>query len=947
MIRFFCFLLLLTGLYACRGMDPLPPDAPGRTVTVELSVRAEALRAVTRATDEESVRDINLYLFGRDNGFSLHRYGSVTRLQFECSPGNYRLYVVANRHADLGDMSESQLAVLSFDYRENYADLPMSYAGEVTVTPTAGTLTLPAVEVRRRVAKVACNISVGRQAADIELKSVCLYNIPRKGLMFGDGTPVPDAAGYTSGGYADIPSGSASRHSAVFYIPENPQGTVPAITDQRQKNCDNAPAYATYLMIRAVRGERVLDYRVYLGENNTSDFNVRANTHHTLDIVLLGDNEADTRVHGYTLTVWDDLGDETFGGYCLIDTQRSLYIDIEGNAAGLSFYGKAEFFEGDTDCVEFDRIGIGSYFDFEVRNPQGRSSYEIAYSPQLVTADNERLCYSVTVTDEYGFSRSYDFEHRYANEVCAYVKYGNTPNGEGSVTVSGALYSEKIGTTQNVWAVCSERGCTFRAVPADGYIFAGWYKDNGFKTLLSAAESYAYVPTTFSGILFPKFERDPSRPVIISTPWLEYDLQFTSSEGYEVEDLETLLVPYGSRCTIETGQTLLFEGWYDGWNPATRKLVSRDNPYAFTATENRTLVPVRTGAKNLSANGTSNCYITPSTGTAYFFDATFQGNGRPTTGITPTRIAGGTTARVIWETGTVRGAVIKGVEYSGNEIYFVTGNNYGNAVIGLFDDRGTCLWSWHIWVTDYDPAATVQSYTGGRVFMDRNLGALSPTGSSVTSHGLYYQWGRKDPFVYPAAGGDYSRYPVVYGEGFYYDCTDPMMGYGEMTLDFAIANPWTFMMGIYMGNSQYEDTPDWLSVPNPNLWGNASSSTALSDAGSKSIYDPCPPGWRVPDRKAFADANLRRASSSTGYDLLYFSTSSATAFYPRGGYWSISSFKDNGTAGYVWTNAPAQYQSGTNYYKHYSTVLKYSSSGIEPLARMPREIAAPVRCVRE
>ncbi len=944
MIRFVCFLLLLAGLYACRDTDPLPPDAPDRTVTVELSVRAEALRTVTRTTDEEAIRDLNLYLFSRDNGFSLHRYGSATRLQFECPPGDYRIYVVANRHADLGDVSESQLAALTFDYRENDADLPMSYAGEVTVTATAGRLTLPAVEVRRRVAKVACNISVGRQAADIELKSVCLYNIPRKGRMFGDGIPPASAADYTVEGHAEISPDAASRHTAVFYIPENPQGTVPAITDQRQKNCDNAPAYATYLMIRAVRGERVLDYRVYLGENNTSDFNVRANTHHTLDIVLLGDNEVDTRVHGYTLTVWDDLAGGACGGYCPVDPQRSLYIGIEGNTAGLAFSGELEVSEGDTRSLEFHRIGSGAYFDFEVWTPQGESYYELSYFPQLVTADNDRLSYTVTVADEYGFSQSYDFSHRYANEVRAYVKYGNTPNGAGSVTVSGALASEKIGATQNVRAMCSERGCTLRAIPAAGYKFAGWYADFTYTRLLSSAESYLYVPATFSANLFPKFEQDAAY-VRISTGNVT-DVSFTSSMGYTTPDNTTFRVPYGSECTISGAQNGLFRGFYTSQNLASAELLTEALSYTFTATEDRSIYALYHVAENLSAAGTANCYIASKTRSGYKFNAHKMGNGKTTTGITPGYLYG-TKAKVIWETGSMRGAVIRAIHYLNFEIYFTTGTVPGNAVVGLFDDNDNCLWSWHIWVTDYDPAATAQSYTGGRMFMDRNLGALSPTGSSVTSYGLYYQWGRKDPFVYPAAGGSYGQYPVVYGEGFYYDCTDPMMGYGKMTVEYAVAHPWAFMAGVYLNDDREEDTPDWLSSQNPNLWGNASSATALSDAGSKSVYDPCPPGWRVPDRKAFAEASLRRASSSTGYDLLYFSTSSATALYPRGGYWDVGSFRDNGTAGYVWTNAPAQYQSGTNYYKHYSTVLKYSSSGIEPLARMPREKAMPVRCIRE
>ena len=142
--------------------------------------------------------------------------------------------------------------------------------------------------------------------------------------------------------------------------------------------------------------------------------------------------------------------------------------------------------------------------------------------------------------------------------------------------------------------------------------------------------------------------------------------------------------------------------------------------------------------------------IAPKRQSGYRFDAHITGNGRATTGITPDNLYG-TRAKVIWETGPTRGAVIRSVHCLNSEICFTTGTVPGNALIGLFDERDNCLWSWHIWAADYDPAATAQDYTGGRTFMDRNLGALSAAGSDVTSRGLCYQWGRKDPFAYPAA----------------------------------------------------------------------------------------------------------------------------------------------------------------------------------------------------
>lgn len=62
-----------------------------------------------RAADEGRITDTNLYLFGRNATFAQHLYATTGRLRFECPPGDYRLYVVANRHADLGERTEARL----------------------------------------------------------------------------------------------------------------------------------------------------------------------------------------------------------------------------------------------------------------------------------------------------------------------------------------------------------------------------------------------------------------------------------------------------------------------------------------------------------------------------------------------------------------------------------------------------------------------------------------------------------------------------------------------------------------------------------------------------------------------------------------------------------------------------------------------------------------------
>ena len=73
---------------------------------------------------------------------------------------------------------------------------------------------------------------------------------------------------------------------------------------------------------------------------------------------------------------------------------------------------------------------------------------------------------------------------------------------------------------------------------------------------------------------------------------------------------------------------------------------------------------------------------------------------------------------------------------------------------------------------------------------------------------------------------------------------------------------------------------DWLSKPDADLWGNNDSST-LNATGTKTIFDPCPKGYRICDRNTLS--NLVRSyatnwtkTSGTGY---FFHTCN----YPTGG----------------------------------------------------------------
>jgi hypothetical protein len=148
--------------------------------------------------------------------------------------------------------------------------------------------------------------------------------------------------------------------------------------------------------------------------------------------------------------------------------------------------------------------------------------------------------------------------------------------------------------------------------------------------------------------------------------------------------------------------------------------------------------------------------------------------------------------------------------------------NKGNAVIKIYkinDNAKTPVWSYHIWVTDLDPNTNEKYNENGFTIMNMNLGATDKTALSGMGTGLFYQWGRKDPF--PATGAPGEQQP---GTGTF---TTTEVSSNELI--YTITHPNVFL---------WRDFDSWTQpVPiRAELWGRNSG---------KTIYDPCPSGWRV------------------------------------------------------------------------------------------------------
>ena len=339
------------------------------------------------------------------------------------------------------------------------------------------------------------------------------------------------------------------------------------------------------------------------------------------------------------------------------------------------------------------------------------------------------------------------------------------------------------------------------------------------------------------------------------------------------------------------------------------------------------------GVADLSANGTANSYIVSKSGTYKF--STVKGNSSESVGAV-------SSAEVLWETfGTDVtpnvGDLVKNVKYADGAISFDTPSAFkdGNAVIAAKDASGTILWSWHIWLTD-QPKEQVYKNNAG-IMMDRNLGATSATPGDVGALGLLYQWGRKDPFLGSSSisSNTIAKSTIAWPSAVSSDSSNG-------TIAYATANPTTFI-------ARNKNNSDWYYTGS----GTTDNTRWTTSTATKSIYDPCPSGWRVPDggdngiwSKALG------SSSSFTQSSLYDSTnegmnfsgkfgSDQTIWYPASGCRS----GNDGSLSYV--GSRGYYLSASPDYYSACSLCFYDSGTVDPSGNSGRARGQSVRCLQE
>nr|WP_284711204.1 hypothetical protein [Bacteroides ovatus] len=383
----------------------------------------------------------------------------------------------------------------------------------------------------------------------------------------------------------------------------------------------------------------------------------------------------------------------------------------------------------------------------------------------------------------------------------------------------------------------------------------------------------------------------------------------------------------------------------------------------------------------LDTEGTANSYIADRGAGSYSFTATIMGNGvdgiidegkfEDASGNILTKAGGANihplSAKLLWQD---TDELVEQVALVNGRVQVKMGRSRGNAVIAVYDktnpnaEDAKVLWSWHLWCTATPKILefVTSIYTGNNYkVMDRNLGATATKAYLGTVQGLHYQWGRKDPFSGSLTydGIRTILYDVRSGQ-VVYKYSDERVTAGQ-----AISTP----SSLYsprrgLGGESWCTKTTELKY----LWGNPDGEQdAFPKETLKSLYDPCPYGYKVAPHDVFKILSKgeiaifppAEASLEDMYFIKSYFENGSTFYYDNAGIdetkliYLPETYRPNGDGiklgkrGVYWCSSPHpadKEHSGLMFNFHPYTAMDFEYNIYNPVVT---STPASIRCVKE
>lgn len=351
--RIFLLIGMVATFVACQFIGEDDGTQEGNSAIIRLEVKAgEEMNTLTRAVSETTIEDMHVLVYDSNGELIGQEYqASDTKIAVTTHRANgCKVYVVANTHKpdlfkgyDIHRETYFKEMVHSLSVWSELTDgsnLPMTGSTTVDITTSTQELTM---QVHRMAAKITLNIGV-KAGSGITILNYKIYNVPLRSYYVlhplateanTDDTTAGQDAPLSADHWADSPvmtlTGGTTSVSRTFYMYENRQGVNSNIGQQSDKSSGNAPEHATYVEINGIVNSLTVSWKVYLGANNTSNFNIKRNCQYTYTITL-NDKYSDTRV-----TINDsEVIDLSAGGTanCYLVSQKSKWYKFKATVRG-------------------------------------------------------------------------------------------------------------------------------------------------------------------------------------------------------------------------------------------------------------------------------------------------------------------------------------------------------------------------------------------------------------------------------------------------------------------------------------------------------------------------------------------------------------------------------------------------------------------------------------
>lgn len=251
-----------------------------------------------------------------------------------------------------------------------------------------------------------------------------------------------------------------------------------------------------------------------------------------------------------------------------------------------------------------------------------------------------------------------------------------------------------------------------------------------------------------------------------------------------------------------------------------------------------------------------------------------------------------------------------------------------NAVVSALDKDGEVLWSWHLWLwkDSLQPVDITNRTKVVHSILPVNLASRKSEGGI---HNWFYQWGRPVPMICGQSAMSTQK-AANFG------VREAVELAKAGSIGEGIRNPWVFYCGSTTPYNWFGEK-SWY-----NLWDAGCQNTGNSDNRViKTVYDPCPAGYRMPGGNAFTGFTKANVIGEFdgGWVFKRDASDSVGVFFPAAGcrYYSDGAVYGSGERGYVWLSS-SNSQNNAYYLYFYSSFVSSQYSYYRSYAHSVRPV---------